>query len=86
MSKKQRVKHADTDDVEAKGNEELETEDIYNDEQRETMLDEDEITASENAFMEGREMAEKKGKKPTVTSSHDDSVSVELSKQEYEED
>ncbi|MCW4009699.1 MAG: hypothetical protein NWF05_03645, partial [Candidatus Bathyarchaeota archaeon] len=78
MSKKRRVKPAGTDYVEPKENQESETEDIYNDKQREAMLNEDEITASENAFMEGREMGMKKNRK----SGHDDSVSVELSKQE----
>lgn len=48
------MKHVDTYDVE-KQEQETDTEDIYNDEQREEMLDEDEITASENAFMQGRE-------------------------------
>jgi hypothetical protein len=38
------------------GEEETETEDDYDDKQREEMLDEDEITAAENAFMQGREM------------------------------
>jgi hypothetical protein len=79
------MKHVDTDDVE-KQEQETDTEDIYDDEQREQMLDEDEITASENAFMQGREQAteEKKGKKQKT--SHDDSVSVELAKDEYQED
>ena len=84
MSKKQKVKNVDVDNVESKENQELETEDIYNDAQRETMLKNDEITSSENAFMEGREKVHKKPRKPQITS-HDDSVSVELSKQEYEE-
>jgi hypothetical protein len=78
------MKHVDTDDVEPEENQELETEDIYDDEQREEMLKEDEITASENAFMEGREMEPKKRQKSNA--GHDDSVSVELSKKEYEED
>jgi hypothetical protein len=34
--------------------ESTETKDIYNDKQREEMLKEDEITAAENAFMQGR--------------------------------
>lgn len=85
MSKKRRAPHVDTDDVEPDENLELETEDIYNDKQREQMLEDDEITASENAFMEGREMKMEKGKKAKKTG-HDDSVSVELSKQEYQED
>ncbi len=83
MDKKRRAIHVDTDDVEPDDNRELETEDIYNDLQREQMLEDDEITAAENAFMEGREM-KKEGK--AKKTGHDDSISVELSKQEYEED
>jgi hypothetical protein len=64
------------------GEEETETEDIYDDEQREEMLDEDEITAAENAFMQGREMQPDKKKHPA----HKDTVSVELAEEEYEED
>jgi hypothetical protein len=64
------------------GGEETETEDIYDDEQREEMLDEDEITAAENAFMQGREMPPDKKKRPA----HKDTVSVELAEEEYEED
>jgi hypothetical protein len=74
--------HVDTDDLEKQ--EEVETEDIYDDEQREKMLDDDEITAAENAFMQGREMKleKRKGKK----TSHNDTVSVELAEDEYTED
>lgn len=85
MSKKHKAKNVDLDNVESKENKEHKTENIYNDAQRETMLNNDEITASENAFMEGREKVYKKQKNPQINS-HDDSVSVELSKQEYEED
>ena len=85
MSKKRRAPHVDTDDVEPDQNLDLETEDIYNDKQREQMLEDDEITASENAFMEGREMKSKKDEKGKKTG-HDDSISVELAKQEYQED
>ena len=59
-----------------------ETEDIYDEKQREEMLDEDEITAAENAFMQGREMTPDKKKRPA----HKDTVSVELAEDEYEED
>jgi hypothetical protein len=62
--------------------EETETEDIYDDNQREEMLKEDEITAAENAFMQGREMVPEKRKRPT----HKDTVSVELAEDEYKED
>lgn len=85
MRKRRRAIHVDTDDIEPRENQESETEDIYNDEQREEMLKDDEITESEYAFMEGREMEPKKEKKSKSTS-HDDSVSVELTKQDYEED
>jgi hypothetical protein len=53
---------------------ETETEDIYDDKQREKMLDEDEITAAENAFMRGRELTQDMKKRPE----HEDTVSVEL--------
>jgi hypothetical protein len=85
MSKKRKMKHVDTDDVD-KQEMETGTEDIYNNEQREEMLNEDEITASENAFMQGRELTSKKGKSQKQKTSHDDSVSVELAKDEYQED
>jgi hypothetical protein len=64
LSRKRKTKHVDTDDVEPEENLESETEDIYDDKQREQMLEDDEITAAENAFMEGREMKMKKEKKP----------------------
>jgi len=76
------MKHFDTDDVEKQ--EDAETEDIYDTEQRENMLEEDEITAAENAFMQGREITPEK--KKTKKTSHDDSVSVELAENEYSED
>jgi hypothetical protein len=85
MSKKRKMKHVDTDDVD-KQEKEADTEDIYDDEQREEMLDEDEITASENAFMQGREQTTEKKKSQKQKTSHDDSVSVELAKDEYQED
>jgi hypothetical protein len=85
MSKKRRMKHVDTDDIDRE-EQETDTEDVYDDEQREEMLDDDEITASENAFMQGREQTPEKKKSQKQKSSHDDSVSVELAKNEYQED
>jgi len=67
------------------GEEETEAEDIYDEKQREKMLEEDEITAAENAFMQGREMKPKKRKRPTLIG-HKDTVSVELAEDEYKED
>ncbi len=66
---------------------EEETEDIYETEERETMVDEDEITAAEAGFMEGREQeppSKKETRKNAV--SHDDSISVELAKEDREDD
>ncbi len=82
MSKKRKIRRLRTDDVEKQ--EETETEDIYDDKQREKMLDEDEITAAENAFMQGREMKTEKRKSKKTT--HTDTVSVELAEDEYSED
>ena len=83
VSKKQKIRRFGGSDVERR--EENETEDIYDDEQRERMLDEDEITAAENAFMQGRELKPKKVKSNKKTS-HNDTVSVELAEEEYTED
>jgi hypothetical protein len=83
MGKKRKMKHLDTDYFEEK-NKEIVTENIYDAAQREAMLEDDEITAAEYGFMEGRE--QKPLKKKTKRIGHDDSVSVELAKDEYQED
>jgi hypothetical protein len=82
VNKKRKTRHVDIEDV--KRQDGIETEDIYDDEQREEMLDEDEITAAENAFMQGREMKIKKRKNRNIT--HNDTVSVKLAEDEYTED
>jgi hypothetical protein len=64
-----------------------ETDDIYDTEERETMLDDDEITAAEEGFMNGREQetpSKKETRKKAI--SHDDSISVELAKEDSEDD
>jgi hypothetical protein len=70
--------------------EEPKTEDIYEDDQRDEMLEDDEITAAEDGFMRGRDMAmkemegeRKKSRKPII---HADGTSVILNEQQYEED
>jgi hypothetical protein len=71
----------------SKEEKEGETEDLYDTEERETMLDEDDITAAEEGFMKGREQeppSKKETRKNAV--SHDDSISVELAKEDSEED
>jgi hypothetical protein len=64
-----------------------ETEDIYDTEERETMLDDDEITAAEAGFMEGREQGPP-GKKATQKNaiSHTDETATELAKEDAEDD
>ena len=78
--KKSRIKPDDLENRE----ETDETEDIYDAEQRKRMLEEDEISAAEEGFMLGRDEAP--SKKETRKRSHDDSISVELSKQDAEDD
>jgi hypothetical protein len=64
-----------------------ETDDIYDTEERDEMLDTDEITAAEEGFMRGREQ-EPPSKKQTRRNaiSHTDEVADELAKEEAEED
>lgn len=56
---------------------------IYDDEQREEMLESDQITEEEFSFMEGWE---KKKTKYGKTQEHRDSASVLLAEEEYKED
>ena len=65
---------------------ENETEDLYNTEEREKMLDEDEITAAEAGFMRGRDQAPSKKVTRKNAISHDDSIADELAKEDSEED
>lgn len=66
---------------------EEQTDDVYDTNVRETMLDEDELTAAENGFMQGREQeppSKKETRKQAI--SHDDQIAVELAKEDAEED
>jgi hypothetical protein len=66
------------------------TEDIYEGDQRDEMLEDDEITAAEDGFMRGRDLAmkemegEKKARRKPII--HADGTSVTLNEQQYEED
>ncbi len=64
-----------------------ETDDLYDTEERETMLDDDEVTAAEAGFMEGREQ-EPPSKKQTRKNaiSHTDETATELAKEDAEDD
>ena len=66
--------------------EETETTDIYDDEQLEEMLENDEITEAEYSFMLEREKVGKKKKLGLERREHEDTQLVELAKSEYEED
>lgn len=65
---------------------EEETEDIYNSKEREEMLDDDEITAAEEGFMNGREEQPSKKETRKNAVSHDDQIAVELAKEDAEDD
>jgi hypothetical protein len=66
---------------------ETETEDVYDTAERETMLDNDDITAAEEGFMRGHEQ-EPPSKKETRKNaiSHSDEIADELAKQDAEDD
>jgi hypothetical protein len=71
----------------SKEEKEEDADDVYDTGERETMLAEDDITAAEEGFMIGREQ-EPPSKKETRKNaiSHDDQISVELAKEDAEED
>ncbi|MDR0493994.1 MAG: hypothetical protein LBH74_10240 [Nitrososphaerota archaeon] len=64
-----------------------ETEDIYNTDERDEMLYDDEITAAEEGFMRGHQ-EEAPSKKQTLRNSinHTDGIADELAKEDAEED
>jgi len=66
---------------------EEETDDVYNADEREAMLDEDELTAAEAGFMEGytQEAPSKKQTRKNAIS-HTDETADELAKEDAEDD
>ncbi len=66
--------------------EEEQSKDIYDEDNREEMLENDEITAAEEGFMRGREGDVEGGKKDRRGTAHKDTTSVELAKEQYGED
>jgi hypothetical protein len=65
---------------------EEETTDAYDKDQREQMLEDDEMTAAEAGFMRGRDQEPSKKVTRRNAISHDDSTSVELAKEDSEDD
>lgn len=69
-----------------KEDKEEETDDIYDAGERDTMLEDDEITPAEEGFMLGREQgAPSKKQTRKNAQSHDDSISDELAKEDAED-
>ena len=83
MKKNERRKR---ESVREKNKEETETMDVYDEEQLEKMLENDEITEAEYSFMLGREKVSKKKSLGLERKEHEDTHSGELAKSEYEED
>lgn len=79
-------KKREIDSEEFTDEEEKQPEDIYNEESRQEMLEDDEITATEEGFMRGWEGTVEGGKKHKKDSAHKDETSVELVKEQYTED
>jgi hypothetical protein len=85
MTGKKRMKpEIEEDDIIDK--EDREPGDIYDEESREDMVENDEITAAEEGFMRGWEGKVEGGKKHKKDSDHTDTTSVELVKEQYDED
>ena len=66
--------------------EETETTDIYDEEQLEEMLENDEITEAEYNFMLGREKIKKRKRLGLERKEHQNTHAGELAKNEYEDD
>lgn len=88
--KKRKETDPSADEEERTLDDDSKADDIYESDQREEMLENDEITAAEEGFMRGREMetnemegGKKKGRKSII---HDDGTSVTLNAEQYEED
>lgn len=85
MVKKERKKPG-SDSEEFVFEEGEEPQDIYDEDVREDMLENDEITATEEGFMRGWDGTVEGDKKKKMEGGHKDTVSVELVKDQYTED
>jgi len=79
-------KGADQEPEESHSESEDDSENIYDDDSRQEMLENDEITAAEEGFMRGWEGTVEGGEKHKKDSDHKDTASVELVKEQYQED
>ena len=85
MTGKKRKKPEIDDEKFVDGDDE-DPEDIYDEDAREEMVENDEITAAEEGFMRGWEGNVEGGKKHKKHNDHNDDTSVELVKEQYNED
>jgi hypothetical protein len=69
----------------SKQDKEEETQDIYDSDTRETMLEEDDISGAEEGFMRGREQEPSKKQTLKNAISHTDEVATELAKEDAED-
>jgi hypothetical protein len=74
------------DSKESVNAEDKEPEDIYDEDARQEMVEDDEITAAEEGFMRGWDGTVEGGKKHKKDSDHKDMASTELVKEQYKED
>jgi hypothetical protein len=81
-----RRKKPSNESEELVNDEDTKPEDIYDDDSRQEMLEDDKITASEEGFMRGWDGTVEGGKKHKKDSDHKDMASVELVKEQYKED
>lgn len=79
-------KRAEPEPKETFGDGDVSSNNIYDDDARQEMLENDEITAAEEGFMRGWEGTVEGGKKHKNDSNHKDPASVELVKEQYQED
>jgi hypothetical protein len=79
-------KKPESDSKELVDDESKEPKDIYDDDTRQEMVEDDEITASEEGFMRGWDGTLEGGKKHKKDGDHKDTASVELVKEQYKED
>ena len=85
MSEK-KSKKAEVGSEEFSDEEEKQPEDIYNEDSRQEMVEDDEISANEEGFMRGWDGTVEGGKKNKKGNAHEDTSSVELAKDQYTED
>jgi hypothetical protein len=88
MKQKKKLDRPVEDKEESPDINEEEAQDIYDENDRQEMLEEDEITEAEYSFMAGREIADKKKKKDSWLEKKvpEETASVDQAQNEYQDD